>query len=342
MTTIKLLNYNCGVFNNTKQYLTLSNDSLDLYNVLTKNNFSKHYFLYDRTQSIKHFLPIDQFYCPLPKYKKISDSFYDISKKRCEDLLSIGKPINVYWSGGIDSTFVLMMLYHLANDKQQIKVFGTYHSIIESGSFFDKHIKDRMQYTIKVNVLKNFMDDTDSILVNGSMSNQLFIPGLKYNGNRDSILIFKDGFNIYNCFDEDYKKVLTEECVEFLYESINNSPKQIHTLQDLRWYINFNFTWYNVLTTPLIALNPSMCSKIFSFFNTEEFQLWSICNNDPATIVGDYSDERWQIRQIIKELTNDVEYATMKKKHASVISPSPNNWLYLFNNYTNEYYENSN
>jgi hypothetical protein len=330
---MKILSYSPQTFNRTAKL-----DDINLYNRLMKHNFSKDSFLVDRTQSIPHFLDIDYSYAPIPTNPNFNLDLNTIIKNRCLDLLSTGKQINVAWSGGIDSTFVLLSLHHYANDPEQVRVYGTYNSIIESGDLFDRFIKNRMKYSIKVNThaSSNFTDK-DCIYVTGSMSNQMFIPGLHYSPNRDCVLCFKDTWNIYNSFDKPYKDVLTEDCLQFLTPCIINSPKIIDTIQDLRWYILFNFTWYNVLTNTLVGLDKDTANRVHAFFNTGDFQSWAIYNNDIATKTGDYSDERWQLREAITEYTGDSYYSNNKKKFTSVLSPMPNNWLYLLNDYSNVY-----
>jgi hypothetical protein len=310
------------------------------------NNFSKFSFLLDRTKSIPHFLDVDYSYSPIPVNDNTYSDFNTVTKNRCLELLSLGKQINVAWSGGLDSTFVLLSLYHYANDPDQIKVYGTYNSIIESGDLFDRFIKNKMNYSIKTNRLAvNNFTEQDCIYVTGSMSNQLFTPGLSYNRSRDCLLNFKDKFDqgeqdkynkdLARMADLCYKDVLTDECLQFLTPSIMNSPKPINTLQDLRWYILFNYKWYDVLTNSLIGLDKNTIERIYAFFNTDEFQLWSINNNDPVTKTGDYSDERWQLREAISNYTGDTYYSKHKKKFTSVLSPMPHNWLYLLNDHTN-------
>jgi hypothetical protein len=99
--------------------------------------------------------------------------------------------------------------------------------------------------------------------------------------------------------------------------------------------MNFNFNWYNVLTSNLVGLDKDTSNRVYAFFNTQQFQLWSIHNKDIATKTGDYTDERWQLRQLITDYIGDSYYSTNKKKFTSVLSPIPNNWLYLLNDYTN-------
>lgn len=301
------------------------------------HNFSKETFLVDRTQSIQHFLDIDYSYSPIPVNPNFNKDLDSIIKNRCLELLSTGKQINVAWSGGIDSTFVLLSLQHYANDPDQVMVYGTYNSIIESGDFFDRFIKDRMRYSIKINTsASNNFANKDCIYVTGAMSNQIFPQSLLHS-KRDYILQFKDGYSIENTLDSFYKDVLTESCLEFLEPCILKIPRNLYTIQDLRWFMNFNFSWYNVLTSTLIGLDTDTSDRVHAFFNTDDFQLWSIYNTDIQTKTGDYEDDRWQLREAITNYIGDSFYSVNKKKFTSVLSPIPNNWLYLLNNYSNVY-----
>ena len=332
---MKILSYSPQTFNRTNQQSKL--DDNNLYIRLMNHNFSKETFLVDRTQSIPHFLDIDYSYSPIPVNPNFNLELNTIVKNRCHELLSTGKQINVAWSGGIDSTFVLLALHYYANDTDQVKVYATYNSIIESGDLFDRFIKNRMPYSIKLNTTaSNNFTNSDCIYVTGAMSNQLFTQSL-LPSKRDYILEFKDGYFVENTLDSFYKDVLTDSCLEFLEPSIVKIPRKIYTIQDLRWIMNFNFSWYNVLTNTLVGLDKDTANRVHAFFNTEDFQLWAIYNNDVATKTGDYSDERWQLREAITEYTGDSYYSNNKKKFTSVLSPMPNNWLYLLNDYTNIY-----
>ena len=71
---------------------------------------------------------------------------------------------------------------YYANDLSQISVIGTYGSILESGSMFDKCIKNKVSYDINVNT-KYMIDSDDSIFVTGMMGNQLFGPTNEHSNN---------------------------------------------------------------------------------------------------------------------------------------------------------------
>lgn len=345
---MKIINYNPQIFNQTKQHYKLNDVQFDIYNRLNKHNFSKDYFLVDRTGSIPHFLDIDYSYSPIPKNTNFNLDFHTIVKNRCIELLSLGKQINVSWSGGIDSTFVLFSLYHYANDPDQIQVYGTYNSIIESGDLFDKFIKNRMKYYIRTNSTQRLnFNDENSIYVTGSMANQLFTPGLTYNKYRDNLLEFKQN-NIVGEHDKyceylatvannPYTSVLTDECLEFLTPSITNSPKKIETLQDLRWYILFNYKWYDVLTYNFIGLDKNVKDRVHAFFNTDQFQLWSI--NNYVSEDEDHKLDRKVMRDSITEYIGHSYYSNNKIKFTSVMSPAPNLWLYFLNDHTTVFYD---
>jgi hypothetical protein len=303
-----------------------------------KTQFSSLKFLVDRTGTIPHYLNVNHSLYPIP-VENHNLSFAEVAKKRALELINLGKPIYVSWSGGIDSTFALLTLYHYANDKSQIRVYGTYNSVIESGYVFDKFIKDKFIYDIHTPVSKhnNYKNiEPGSIVVTGSLGNNIFYQDLNWH-QPDSWMLFKDPIEnpIQKFAEYPYQDVLQEPNIEFLQECILKSPRKIETLQDLRWWIQFNFNWYTVKTTPYIGLGQ--VNNIHSFFDSEEFQSWSIFNNDPPTKTGDYTDERWQQREIVAEYLGETDYSKNKKNTTSVLSSFGKDWLFLLDDYSNVY-----
>ncbi len=60
-------------------------------------------------------------------------------------------------------------------------------------------------------------------------------------------------------------------------------------------------------------------------------------NKDPTTKTGDYTDDRWQLREMIAEYTGDNFYSTKKQNFLSVLSTFGNRWAFLLNDYSNVY-----
>jgi hypothetical protein len=307
-----------------------------------KENFPVDKFFYDRSGTIKHYLNVDSSRNPIPTAKTFDLSFNEVVETRAKELLNLGKPINVAWSGGLDSTFILFTLYHYANDKSQIKVYGTYSSIIESGYMFDKHIKDKFKFNIHTNKSyeNNFKIPDNEIVVTGSPGNDLFYKDIDFSVNTyDKWMKFKNPVvnPVFVYADSPYYDVLEDSNLQFLEEFIKKSPRKIEILQDLRWWVCFCFNWYTTVNNCSVGVCPETAKKIHAFYNTEEFQLWSMYNKDPTTKVGDYSDDRWQLREMIAEYTGDTFYANNKQNFLSVLSSFGDKWLFLLNDYSNVY-----
>ena len=337
---MKILTYNTALVHSLIESKSLPEKFLndnweDIYANSKKNNFSSNYFMYDRTGAIPHFLNIDETYSKIPT-GFTDKSFREICEDRAKELIALDKPINISWSGGIDSTFVLFCLYNFAKDKDQIKVYGTYNSVIESGYIFDRYIKDKIQYKIMVNPLHKSKYNVGELYVTGQPSNLLFQPSLPYKSARDTILNIPNSEFIIKHALSPIEDIIDDNILNFLEPSITKIGRPIKTLQDLRWFINFNFCWYSNTAHHSIGSNSS---TIIPFFDTDEFQRWSIYNKDTPTKIGDYSDERWQIRELIAEYTGDKLYAKNKRKNVSVLSPVDTKWLFLLNNYSNVYLE---
>jgi hypothetical protein len=137
--------------------------------------------------------------------------------------------------------------------------------------------------------------------------------------------------------DSPYEKVLDDSNLEFLGEFIKKSPRKIETLQDVRWWVCFCFNWYTTLNNTSVGVGPDVAKRTHAFYNTDDFQLWSMYNKDIITKTGDYSDDRWQLREMIAEYTGDDFYATKKTNFLSVLSTFGDKWLFLMDDYSNLY-----
>jgi hypothetical protein len=328
---------------NPKQLSPFVKDDFDavLFNNYEKFGLNKSSMQYDRSGALPHFLKISPGLHPMPaRVENYNKSFYDVAEERAKELVSLNKPINVMWSGGIDSTFVLFMLKQYANDPEQIRVYGTYNSIIESGNLFDKKIKDNFIYNIKVNSLNRFNFETDGIYVSGQLSNNLFGPQDDDFSHRH--LNQPGGFHtIVGTLETVYdpiERALDPEFLEFFDDLIKASPRPIETVADFRWYCQFNLGWYTNCYYNKIQLTPNKVNNIYAFFDTEEFQKWAISTKEPFTKTpGDISTHRWQIKEVLAEQFGVEHYAKYKAKRNSVFNAFDPSWLFLLENYENLY-----
>lgn len=313
----------------------LSEDfSEELFNKYEKFGLNRFNAVYDRTGNLPHYLTIAKGKHPIPpKVYGYNKSFFEVSEQRCKELLSLNKPIQVMWSGGLDSTYILFMLRHFANDKDQVRVYGTYNSIIESGDLFDRRIKNEFIYDITVGRDNRLKYQEDCIFVSGMCGNQLFGPTDNMFATGGTAM-FHHTLGTAETIYEPYANNVNPELLEFLDPIIKTSPKKLETIADLRWYCIFNLDWYTALYEHKIMLDPIRANKIQGFFDSEEFQSWAVNTKEPFTkIRGDANTHRWQMRQVLAELFGEFDYAKNKPKKISNFGITNSEWILLLDGY---------
>jgi hypothetical protein len=315
---------------------SVEKDAQTYFELYESFGLNKYNVVYDRTGSVPHYLRMVQDLYPIPKSDiSYNKSFFEVTEQRCKELLSLDQPINVMWSGGLDSTFVLFMLYHFANDKNQIRICGTYNSIIESGNMFDRKLKHMFQYNISNPVTNEVNYQNDGIYVSGMCGNQIFGPTDDMFATGGPAM-FHHTLGTKETIYESYEKNINPEFLEFLDPAIKASPRKIETVADLRWYCIFNLDWYTAVYEHKIRLVPEKAEKIHGFFNSLEFQKWAINTKEPFTkIKGNSTTHRWQMRDILKDLFNEEHYAMNKSKKISNYNINQQNWIFLLEEYHN-------
>jgi hypothetical protein len=100
------------------------------------------------------------------------------------------------------------------------------------------------------------------------------------------------------------------------------APVPIKTNFDLLWWVNFALKWQTVYMRSLIfsqkPLSPEWVGAFYQpFFNTREFQLWSM-NNPDQKIKNHWPSYKWPAKDLICEFTRDPDYRDNKIKRGSL------------------------
>ena len=320
---------------NTEKYLSVS-FSEQLFDQYERFGLNKYNMVYDRTGNIPHYLNITSDLHPMPaRVENYTTSFWDVTKKRALELLALGKPINVMWSGGIDSTYALFVFKHLANDPDQVRVYGTYNSILESGNLFDKHIKDHFQCDIRItNARSGQFDNDDAVYISGMGGNQLFGPtdNMFATGGK---ALFHHTLGTPDTIYEPYQNNVDPELLDFLAPALAASPRPLETVADLRWYCIFNLDWYTAVYEHRIQIDVAKAARIHGFFDSWDFQTWAVSTRDAFTKTpGNPNTHRWQMRDVLAEFGLK-DYAQNKSKRISTFAINDPHWLYLLDGYQN-------
>ena len=215
---------------------------------------------------------------PIPTIPtSFNKTFETICAERAAQLIGTGKNLLISWSGGIDSTCVLVNMINAATNKDQIKVVLGSRSITENQSFYDNHIKDKLNCEIVDGFWADaFRPTTDELLVTGDNIGQIFGMSAtsfmenKYDNWQDHVATKYSGAKL---------DFFMEKSAPFLAKC----PFEVVTIFDLYWWITFNIRWTHSQVR-MLRFTDSYTKEQFernvSFFSSDDFQIWSMINHD--------------------------------------------------------------
>lgn len=268
---------------------------------------------------------------PMPSISGKCPDFIELSTRRIKQLtLEHDKHVNVLWSGGIDSTFIMTLMIDLGIADELIKqnrltIGLNLDSIRENPVFYEKFIKPR--FSKQVVQANHLLIDVkpDEVIITGEMADNLV-----------GSLTMKSCVDFYNDFSVVHKpkdiaidwmvrnldSADNEKLREFIEFQCANSPVEIVTSHDLLWYLNFNFKWQAVnFRIASHAKNEEtgnlLIQNLKHFFNTDEFQQWSLQEGHYFT-GKNWGDYKHVMKKHIYAVTSDLEYFKYKTKHPSL------------------------
>lgn len=268
---------------------------------------------------------------PMPSMSDKCPDFMEVSIKRIRQLtLDHNKHVNVLWSGGIDSTFIMTLMIDLGIADELLKqnrltIGLNLDSIRENPVFYEKFIKPR--FSKQVVQANHLLIDvkTDEVIITGEMADNLV-----------GSLTMKNCVDFYNDFSVVHQSKDTtidwltrnldssdnNKLREFIEFQCANSPVEIVTSHDLLWYLNFNFKWQAVnFRIASHAKNEEIGNLLIQnlnhFFNTDEFQQWSLQEGHYFT-GKNWGEYKMLMKKQIYAVTSDLEYFRYKTKHPSL------------------------
>jgi hypothetical protein len=296
--------------------------------------FNPNVVCIDRTGTIR--LPVSTHSLfPMPAFRKMSETLETICNKRATELLEraerLDMRLNVFWSGGIDSTLMLVSLLKNANadQRKRIVILMSEESIKEYPLFYEKHIRAQIQ--TDSSAMFPYLLGTQQLFVGAEHNDQLF------GSDKVAALIAKFGNGIihkpydrdvfFSLFDATLNDAARTNLYLDLFERLKGaSPVDIHSNYLFLWWINFSMKWQSVFMRMLAYTAERNASKLnleylktnySHFYNTDEFQLWSM-NNLDKRIKDEWRTYKWPCKDIIYDYTKDAVYRDTKVKVGSL------------------------
>jgi hypothetical protein len=320
----------------------------------SKNIITNILPLVDRSGLIQmpyDFAIYDDFKMPIPD-NSFNLEYQDCCEKRAREIIELSDklqlPIKILWSGGIDSTLIIVTFIKLLGlnaAKDRIIILLSTSSIQENYNFYRNYVKDfKCESGYKIESLL----DGSSIVITGEYNDQIFGTELannmkkyfrgSYNYNdpydRDKwfdYIVGKDnGPKIFQeSFDSPYQdlgELETNSWLDLIEYTAENSGLGLSSMFDYWWWFNFNFKWQSIYFRLLIRADPEhriiitseFCKKhLIYFFADQRFQQWAFHKRNS------YSLDRWQnfklpAKQIIYEFDKNDDYFFNKLKKGSL------------------------
>ena len=245
----------------------------------------------------------------------------------------LGVPLGIMWSGGIDSTRVLVSFlenYPMNELATKVKVVTSEKAKFENPEFYYKHVLPNFE--LVNSELSPWLFDRKLILVTGELNDQLFgsdlLRGLILT-NRDIFSARIDRQTVFSYVDAKIKHTdATAVLVDAVFKSADTYGIVLEKTSDWFWWFNFCFKWQTVcFRTMALAMPrfwPSIDQEYYSnylhhFFATDEFQLWSI-NNPQVRVMEKWSDYKNQAKLEIFNFDGNQDYYQNKTKRGSLVT----------------------
>ena len=264
----------------------------------------------------------------LPRYRKIDQSLEQICHDRAMDLLAkaeaADKQLLVMYSGGIDSTLMLVSLMKAASPTQlrrRVVVLLNRQSRHENPSFYRDHIisKCSMEHS---QFFHRYLGDDRYITLTGEFNDHLW-------GSQqlvDSSHIFTEqpwdlamsSELVVRWLCERYDTVTAERIYTVLAQVGNACPFSLDSVYAWYWWIVFTCKWQQTFWRGAAFAHAEQRDKLVpeqnytAFYSTETFQLWHMNHRH------ELRDDKWLCKDIIYDFNGDRDYRDRKTKQGSL------------------------
>lgn len=292
---------------------------------ISRIHFKNDLFQYKRASE---FLP------DLIKQATSSQSWDDCCAKRADDLLKLDREFYyVSYSGGIDSTVALAAILDnwSGRDLKRLKIFLSHESIRENPTFFQKYVSHLPLISSFENLSGRLIAE-NSILITGELGDQLFGSDILARGSetfgQDSL------FGNYEEFVPRYLTLvgnqISQDEADKLFQRIQpivlESPIPIKTTHDFFWWYNFSQKWqyvkFRYAEKAHWDLGARYGKHIVHFFDSEDFQKWSIRNHD-LKLHKDWSNYKHAAKEYLFKFSGD-----STQRHLLKVQSLKNNYMY--------------
>lgn len=288
------------------------NRLIDINRVFSNN---PGYSLIDRTETVVHPL---KYHVPRPwKVPTRPWTLNQALQHRVEEFEQTGQKINVFWSGGIDSTVATTAFLKHLRDPSQLRVIYSPWSTYEHPEYLDFLAKWPSVEKIDMSGNSYLQLDLDGLLVTGDSGDEI-------HASIDRSFLDKYGYDtLFSSWKDFFHNANPDsEFIEFCEKYFALSGKNISTVLEARWWFYLSCKLHGHLhETKLpffIASDPGFdATRLHGFFDSFEYESYVYFNIDQLMPTSDYSS--W--RQMLKDYCFEFDkLETWHKTHKKITS----------------------
>ena len=286
---------------------------------------------YDRTEQWNLFNVLVN---PIPPVGGINTKFEDVLLMRAEHLWKLNRPIRLWWSGGIDSTTALCALISTKPVNSELIVLMSEATKDENPSMSESVLNNEYPVNkIEWCTADNMWDEqswwTDgSLNITGECGDPMYGTFVVEHHIEQIDEPWKEIFDwhdvdFFYSGNDDKNRYHRDKCIEFCEEFIKTAPFEIRTTFDFTWWLAFTIKWQWIDRRLYQYLpDPSNWKNMESFYNTPEFQKWSMMNHD-LKHKGTWKTYKWPSKEFIYKFNLDATYRDNKTKEKSIPKTAP-------------------
>eukprot|EP01026_Neomeris_dumetosa_P038978 TRINITY_DN3188_c0_g1_i11.p1 TRINITY_DN3188_c0_g1~~TRINITY_DN3188_c0_g1_i11.p1 ORF type:complete len:620 (-),score=18.33 TRINITY_DN3188_c0_g1_i11:399-2258(-) len=294
---------------------------------------------------------------PIPQFdRSFKLSLNDVCLKRAQEIMRVASEnnykIKILWSGGIDSTGVLVAFlksFPLQTLKEQLVVLYTSASIDEYPKFYSSHRK-HLNFQLWSGRFEDLLGtsdkhkgrfariDNNDLLVTGEHGDQLFGSDLMRWAFASPKIQGQDNY-LHKALNVSWQSILPkmleqtdslprgfgQSWVSWILLQVQKSPITITTVFDFLWWFNFSMKWQNVTMRILTKCTQdpqsleSLYNRTYHFYRSSEFQQWSYHNHkDKLPNRLDWFTYKQPLKDFIYTYNKDSMYRMYKQKKVSL------------------------
>ena len=265
--------------------------------------------------------------------KKFNLDLVQVCVDRALELVSHNKHIYVMWSGGVDSTLIVVSLLMANINFDQVTIVCNQESVKENPKFYKKFVLDNFKIMSSELLMQQMKINTiDGIIVSGEQGDLIFGQDfgstMFYRYGKDYLKSPVSRNAIVKFFiDSDMTESAADCWYDIFMGSTHLSPRPIDTVYDFSWWAGFNWRWQWALEK--VKMRSVYDQKITTFFCSDKFQQWSITHQQNISKITDF---KLSYKQIICNYTKDLEYLEKIKIPSATLYYGANSFVALTDN----------